>query len=64
MRRSVVTFLLVVTVLAMSAAPALAATGRDFGEHVAEHALQGHFSGEMNPGTHRGFAGFQEHHEH
>jgi len=31
-------------------------TGHDFGMHVAEHAQAGHFSGEMNPGMHKGYS--------
>lgn len=46
------------------AAPALAietqGTGRDFGQHHAQHAREmGGFTGTMNPGVmHRGFAGW------
>lgn len=31
-------------------------SGREFGQHVSEHAQTGHFSGEMNPGHHQGFS--------
>lgn len=44
------------------ALPAFAATGAEYGQHIKEHALTGHFSGEENPGNHQGFAGFEEHH--
>ncbi len=27
-------------------------TGMAFGQHVVEHAQEGHFSGTMNPGVH------------
>ncbi|OGI16172.1 MAG: hypothetical protein A2Z52_01070 [Candidatus Moranbacteria bacterium RBG_19FT_COMBO_42_6] len=31
-------------------------TGRDFGEHIFEHALESHFGGDENPGVqHQGF---------
>ena len=30
--------------------------GHDFGHHVAGHARMHHFSGEMNPGMHRGYS--------
>ena len=47
-----------------------AVTGRDgagagYGAHVSTHArTEGGFSGSMNPGDHRGFAGFDEHEHH
>lgn len=31
-------------------------TGKDFGQHVAEHAQEGHLNGEMNPGNHEGYS--------
>ena len=40
-------------------ASAQTATGRDFGQHVAQCAqLMGGFSGSHNPGMHHGFAGW------
>lgn len=54
-----VAMLALTVVLAMSAAPAFASTGRDFGAHHAGHAVeQTGFTAEMNPGTHTGFAGW------
>lgn len=56
-----------VVLLAMVAgvAPASAGTRPDYGVHVSGHArADGGFSGAMNPGDHRGFAGFGEHHHH
>lgn len=43
----------------VAAAPAFAATGAQFGDHVSDHAqaMTG-FSGEMNPGMHQGFSGW------
>lgn len=38
-------------------------SGAGYGEHVSTHArVEGGFSGQMNPGGHRGFSGFDEHH--
>lgn len=38
---------------------AAAGGGADFGAHVAQHArAHGGFSGECNPGMHRGFVGW------
>ena len=44
----------------LGAAPAFGAdAGRDFGLHHASHAQEmTGFTGEMNPGMHRGFAGW------
>ena len=45
------------------AAPASGGAGADYGTHVSGHArTDGGFSGYMNPGDHRGFAGFFDHH--
>lgn len=45
------------------AAPVTGGAGARYGEHVSDHAREGGgFSGGMNPGHHRGFAGFDEHH--
>lgn len=48
-------------VLLVGASPVAAAgSGADFGACVAHHATSdGGFSGEHNPGMHRGFAGWQ-----
>lgn len=56
-----------VVLLAMvaGATPASAAAGAGalYGEHVSGHARDnGGFSRAMNPGDHRGFAGFNQHH--
>lgn len=57
--RKMVAMLAMTVVLAMSAAPAFAATGRDFGDHHADHAVEmTGFTGEHNPGTHTGYAGW------
>jgi hypothetical protein len=48
--------------MAAGAAPASARAGAAYGDHVSGHAAEGGFSGTMNPGAHRGFAGFSEHH--
>ncbi len=44
------------------AAPVTGGAGADYGEHVSTQAREGGFSGQMNPGGHRGFSGFDEHH--
>ena len=56
-----IAFVLLPTVA--GAAPVTGGAGAGYGEHVSNHARAGQgFSGEMNPGDHRGFAGFGEHH--
>lgn len=63
MKRAAVVTATVALVMLM-ASPALALPGSDgagraFGMHHAEHAQEmGGFSGEMNPGMHRGFSGW------
>ena len=53
----------VLTPTAAGAAPVTGGAGADYGEHVSTHArAEGGFSGQMNPGRHRGFSGFDEHH--
>ncbi len=48
---------------AAGAVPVTGGAGGDYGEHVSTHARdEGGFTGQMNPGMHRGFAGFAEHH--
>ncbi len=48
---------------AAGAAPATGGAGAAYGVHVSTHARnEGGFSGQMNPGGHRGFSGFDEHH--
>jgi len=48
---------------AAGAAPVTGGAGAAYGEHVSTHARgEGGFSGQMNPGGHRGFSGFDEHH--
>ena len=70
MKRILLVALVAVFVLALLAAPALAAdtgaggAGEFFGGHVAEHAMTGHFEAEMNPGMHQGFSGFRGGGEH
>ncbi len=52
----------VLTPTAAGAAPVTAGAGAAFGEHVSTHArAEGGFTGQMNPGNHRGFSGFDEH---
>lgn len=54
-------FLLLPT--AAGAAPVTGGAGAGYGQHVSAHANdEGGFSGQMNPGDHRGFAGFDDHH--
>ena len=54
--------------LALVPTAAGAATARDgagagYGAHVSTHArTEGGFSGSMQPGDHRGFTAFHEHH--
>lgn len=55
-----IAFVLLPTVA--GAAPVTGGAGAGYGEHVSGHARDGGFSGERNPGHHRGFAGFDEHH--
>ncbi len=67
MKRILAAFTASVTVVLLQmvagAAPASAGAGADYGKHVSGHArAEGGFSGTMNPGVHRGFAGFDEHH--
>lgn len=63
MNRLIVFMILVVLMLSL-AAPAFAVNGsggagREFGAHHAEHArTMGGFTGDENPGMHRGFAGW------
>lgn len=48
---------------AAGAATARDGAGAGYGAHVSDHArAEGGFSGSMNPGDHRGFAGFSDHH--
>lgn len=48
---------------AAGAAPVTGGAGAAYGEHVSTHArVEGGFSGQMNPGDHRGFSGHNEHH--
>ena len=45
------------------AAPVTGGAGAGYGQHISAHATgEGGFSGQMNAGDHRGFAGFDEHH--
>ena len=45
------------------ASPVTGGAGAAYGEHVSTHARHpGGFSGQMNPGDHRGFSGHAEHH--
>ena len=48
------------TITALPAGAAEMGTGRDFAVHVVMH--NDHFSGEMNPGMHEGYAGWPDHH--
>ena len=53
----------VLTPTAAGAAPVTGGAGAAYGEHVSTHArVERGFSGQMNPGDHRGFSGFDEHH--
>lgn len=55
------TFVLLPT--AAGAAPLTGGAGAGYGQHISAHADDdGGFSRQMNPGDHRGFAGFDEHH--
>ena len=49
--------------IAVNAAPVTSGAGAEYGAHISDHAreMRG-FSGQMNPGDHSGFAGFDEHH--
>lgn len=46
------------------ASPASAAGPTGYGDHVSGHARAHGFSGDRNPGDHRGFAGYDEDHQH
>lgn len=47
------------------AGPGSAGAGRQYGQHIAHHAQEhGGFSGDCNPGSHQGFASFDQHHDH
>lgn len=68
--KALTTFVLSMALLAGMAIPALGApperciTGREYGKHVSMHAKMAHFGPGMNPGMHRGFSGYCEHHHH
>ncbi len=68
MRRLILTLTLVALLALALVAPAAAAPNGPpadvtvFVTHVVQHAQAGHLSGVHNPGIHRGFAGFAEHH--
>lgn len=52
----------VLTPTAAGAAPVTGGAGADYGHHVSTHARDQGFSGQMNPGGHQGYSGFDEHH--
>ena len=53
----------VLTPTAAGAAPVTGGAGAAYGEHVSTHArVERGFAGQMNPGDHHGFWGFDEHH--
>lgn len=53
-------FALVLSLAAPAFANGSGGAGREFGKHHSEHAREmGGFSAEMNPGMHRGFAGWE-----
>ena len=56
----VATAVAALTIIALPAGAMEGTTGRDFAEHVVMH--NDHFTGEMNPGTHQGYAGWRDHH--
>ena len=56
--RLIVSTILTAGLLALPAAPALAAPSSNFGSHVSACARTMGFSGSHNPGMHRGAAGW------
>jgi hypothetical protein len=60
MKRISIALALTVVLALAAASPALASTGREFGEHHSKHAREmGGFTGDHNPGVHHtGFAGW------
>ena len=58
MKRLLVAVVVTIGIVAGPATVAGAATGRDFGAHVAECAQTMGFSGDHNPGMHHGFTGW------
>lgn len=57
-----VSVVLVLVPTAAGAATARGGAGAGFGAHVSTHARTDGFPAGMNPGDHRGFAGFAAHH--
>jgi len=66
--RLAITLIVALTLILGTATTAFAAehecTAQCYSQHIVEHAQSGHFGGDMNPGMHQGFAGFDEHHHH
>lgn len=60
MKRSIIGLALAAVLALSVASPAFAASGRDFGDHHATHAVEeGGFTAEHNPGVmHEGYAGW------
>jgi len=65
MRRNAVRFAVLSVVAAVMFVPgaAEAASGADYGQHVAECAQTMGFDGVHNPGMHRGFSGWHPDHQ-
>ena len=71
MKHRLLTGTLIIVLSLAAALPALAGDpapgstcGTFFGQHVADHGLEGHLGQEHNPGMHEGLAGFDGHEEH
>ena len=58
MKRLLVAVVVTIGIIAGPATVAGAATGGDFGGHVADCAQTMGFSGDHNPGMHHGYAGW------
>ncbi|HZD58972.1 MAG TPA: hypothetical protein VE439_00775 [Anaerolineae bacterium] len=61
MKRFAISLAVIVTLILGLTAPAYAATGYDFGQHHSTHAREmSGFTKDMNPGMHRGYAGWDD----
>jgi hypothetical protein len=67
MKRLAVTILaaagLLIVPTSALAANASDGAGRDYGQHHAAMAREGHLGADMNPGHHQGFSGWMMHEE-
>ena len=58
-KRTLIVMALSAVLMLAAASPAFAATGDEFGTHHSTHAIEmDGFTTDMNPGVHKGFAGW------